>query len=384
LRSTAFVVLCCVLDAATPARFAEHTIATGLKGGYQVVVADLNHDGKPDLIALASGMPELVWYENPTWERHVIAGGFRRMINCAAWDTDGDGIPEIVLASGFDNQAKNSAGIVSVLHHDGDPRGPWKVTEIDRLTTSHRLRWADIHGNGKKVLINAPLTGPHAEAPGYRDHTPLVFYRPGEWKREVIGAENEGVVHGIFVVDWDRDGRENILTASFVGIDLYKLGKDGRWSRTEIAKGDPAAWPKSGSSDVAVGRLNGRRFIAAIEPWHGNQVAVHRHQGNAWQRRIIDDSLVDGHTIWAADLNGDGNDEIIAGFRGGKYGVSIYYADDVQGDHWSRQTLDDGATAAAACAAADLNGDRRIDVACIGAATANLKWYENLGSSPTR
>src|SRR5882762_8449848 len=113
-----------VLRAAPPARFAEHTIDTGLKGGYQVVIADLNHDGKPDVIALASGMPELVWYENPTWERHVIVGGMSRMINCAAWDTDGDGIPEIVLASGFDNQAKNSAGIVSVLHHDGDPRGP--------------------------------------------------------------------------------------------------------------------------------------------------------------------------------------------------------------------------------------------------------------------
>lgn len=382
MRHTVFLLFCCALDAATPARFVEHLIATGLKGGYQVVAADLNHDGKPDLIALASGMPELVWYENPTWERHVIAGGFSRMINCAAWDTDGDGIPEIVLASGFDNQAKNSAGIVSVLHHDGDPRRPWKVTEIDRLTTSHRLRWADIYGTGKKVLINAPLTGPHAEAPDYRDHTPLVFYRPGEWKREWIGDENEGVVHGIYIVDWDGDGREDILTASFVGIDLYQLGKDGRWSRTEIVKGDPAPWPKSGSSDLAVGHLSGRRFIAAIEPWHGNRVVVYQQQGQAWQRRIVDDSLVDGHTIWAADLNGDGSDEIIAGFRGGKYGVSIYYADDAQGRHWSKQTLDDGGTAAAACAAADLNGDGRIDVACIGAATANLKWYENLGSSP--
>src|SRR5262245_61088333 len=55
-----------------PAKFTEHTIATGLRRGYQVVVADLNRDGKPDLIALASGMPELVWFENPSWERHVI------------------------------------------------------------------------------------------------------------------------------------------------------------------------------------------------------------------------------------------------------------------------------------------------------------------------
>lgn len=85
-------------------------------------------------------MPDLVWYENPTWERHVIASGLSRMINCATWDTDGDGIPEIALASGFDNQAKNSTGIISILRHEGDPRGPWEATEIDRLTTSHRLR----------------------------------------------------------------------------------------------------------------------------------------------------------------------------------------------------------------------------------------------------
>jgi hypothetical protein len=377
VRYAGFFLFCGAITAAEPARFLEHTIATGLKGGYQVVIADLNHDGKPDIIALASGMPDLVWYENPTWERHVIAGGFSRMINCAAWDTDGDGIPEIVLASGFDNQAKNSAGIVTLLRHDGDPRGPWKATEIDRLTTSHRLRWADIYGNGKKVLVNAPLTGPHAEAPDYRDHTPLVFYRPGEWKRELIGDENEGVVHGIYVIDWDGDGRDEILTASFVGIDLYKLGKDGRWSRTGISKGNPAPWPKGGSSDVAVGQAGGARYIAAIEPWHGNQVAIYRQQGAAWERSVIDDSLVDGHTILTADLNGDGNDEIIAGFRGGKRSVFLYYFDR---DQWSKQVLDDGGMAAAACAAADLNGDGRVDVACIGSATANLKWYENLGT----
>jgi hypothetical protein len=378
LRSAGFLIFCSLVHAAEPARFAEHTIATGLKGGYQVVVADLNHDGKPDLIALASGMPDLVWYENPTWERHVIAGGFTRMINCAAWDTDGDGIPEIVLASGFSNEAKNSAGIVSLLHSDGDPRRPWKVTEIDRLTTSHRLRWADIFGNGKKVLVNAPLTGARAEAPDYRDHTPLVFYRPGDWKREMIGTENGGVVHGIFIVDWDGDGHDEILTASFVGIDLYKLEKDGRWSRTEIAEGDPSAWPKGGSSDVAVGRLGGKRYLAAIEPWNGNQVVLYRQSAKQWQRRVIDASIVDGHTIWTADLNGDGNDEIIAGFRGGSHGVFVYYADDATGDHWSKHVLDDGGMAAAACAVADLNGDGRMDIACIGSATANLKWYENL------
>src|SRR5215468_12101219 len=74
------------------ARFVEHTIATDLRGGYQVVVADLNHDGKPDLIALASGLNELVWFENPGWRKHTLVGNISRAINCVAWDTDGDGI----------------------------------------------------------------------------------------------------------------------------------------------------------------------------------------------------------------------------------------------------------------------------------------------------
>ncbi len=361
------------LAAAPPARFTEHTIATGLRNGYQVVVADLNKDGKPDLIALASGMPELVWFENPSWERHVIAVGQNRMINCAPVDSDGDGIPEIVLASEFSDQAKDSVGIVSLLRHNGDPRQPWSVTEIDRLPTSHRLRVARID-NGKPVVVNAPLTGAKAGAPNYRDQAPLVYYRAGEWKRRMIGEENSGVVHGLWIVDWDRDGRDDILTASFVGLHLYRLAKDGRWSRTEIAKGDPAPWPKSGSSDITVGMLGRERFLASIEPWHGNQVAIYRGKDTAWQRSVIDDSLAAGHTIITADLNGDGRDEVIAGYRGQGRSVYIYSLD---GEHWTRETLDNGGMGANACAAADLNADKRVDLVCIG--SANLKWYENVG-----
>jgi len=58
--------------------------------------------------------------------------------------------------------------------------------------------------------------------------------------------------------------------------------------------------------------------------------------------------------------------------------VYIYKLD---GKGWTRSTLDDGDIAAAACAVADLNGDGRPDIACIGSATHNLKWYANLGPS---
>ena len=348
------------------ADFREHVIATDLKGGYQVVAADLNHDGKPDLIALASGMTELVWFENPTWERHVIASGLTGMINLAISDD------QIVLAYGFANSYAPSKGIVAVLKPNGDPRQPWTLTEIDRLPTSHRIRVANF--DGSTVFVNAPLLGAKAVAPDYRDHVPLVFYKPGEWKRTLIAADNEGVQHGITIVDWDHKGRDSILTCSFSGIDLYRFAKD-KWTRTEISKGNPDPWPKSGTSDIAVGHLGKQRFLAAIEPWHGNKVAVYTEHGGQWRREEIDDSLLDGHTIVTADLDGNGRDQIVAGMRGKPYQVLIYTNEK---GHWVRKVLDTGTMAAAACTAVDLNGDHRMDLACIGSATTNLKWYENV------
>jgi hypothetical protein len=333
------------------------------------------------VIALASGMKELVWFENPGWQRHVLVSSLTAAINCAAWDIDGDGIPEIALAHQFSNDPAKSIGILSLLKHKGDPTQPWEMTEIDRLPTSHRLRWADLDGNGKKVLINAPLTGAQVKPPEYKGRVSLVFYRPVVWKREIISDELEGVLHGVYITDWDKDGREDILTASFLGIDLFHGGKDGRWQRIRLAEGNPAAWPQSGSSEIAVGRLGKDRFLGAIEPWHGNQVVVYHLQKGAWQRQVLDDTLSDGHTLLTADLNQDGRDEIVAGYRGQGRRVYIYSAEDAKGIRWSRQILDNGGIAAAGCAIADLNGDRKPDVTCIGSTTANLKWYENLGTT---
>src|SRR5579864_3900185 len=101
MRSFFCVLALAAAAAAQTIHFEEHTIASDLAGGYQVVPFDINHDGKIDLIALASGMTELVWFENPGWERHVIASNLPRMINCAVWDTDDDGIPKIVIAYEF-------------------------------------------------------------------------------------------------------------------------------------------------------------------------------------------------------------------------------------------------------------------------------------------
>lgn len=368
------LALIAIVSAQAQVRFEERTLATDLKGGYQVIATDLNKDGRPDLIALASGMKELVWFENPTWQRHVLATGVNRMINVAPLDANGDGIPELLLAQEFANVAKNSIGVVSLLESNGDPRQPWRMREIDRLTTSHRLR--PIRLKDGPAIVNAPLTGAKAEPPDYRDFNPVVYYRPPDWKRMPIDNSLQGVMHGIFVVDWNGDGRDELLTASFEGIHLHHPDKPG--SKPEkLSPGDPGAWPASGSSEIVVAKLGKERILASIDPWHGNQVSVYHRKSGKWQRQVIDNQDPDGHTLHAADLDGDGRDELIAGFRGATRSVYFYKAD-AKGQQWTRTPIDKGNIAAAGCAVADFDGDKRLDVACIGSATTNLKLYRGV------
>jgi hypothetical protein len=118
---------------------------------------DINNDGKVDLIALGTGMSEVVWFENPNWQRHVLVTNLTHPINLAARNSTRHGQPEIAVAYGFSTDAAQSTGTISVLHPGANVRQPWTLTEIDRLPTSHRLRWDDIDGSGREVLINARL-----------------------------------------------------------------------------------------------------------------------------------------------------------------------------------------------------------------------------------
>src|SRR5687767_9760728 len=76
-------------------RFEEQTIDSELGIGYGVVVADMNGDRKPDVIAVNEN--QVRWYENPTWEKHVIVSDAtpRDNVCIAAADLDRDGLAEL-------------------------------------------------------------------------------------------------------------------------------------------------------------------------------------------------------------------------------------------------------------------------------------------------
>jgi hypothetical protein len=60
-------------------------------------------------------------------------------------------------------------------------------------------------------------------------------------------------------------------------------------------------------------------------------------------------------------------------------GVRVYKALDDKGAKWSRHDVDPGGVAVEDLAAADLNGDGRIDLIAVGRKTKNLRVYWNEG-----
>src|SRR5436305_11667026 len=80
-------------------RFQMQEIAKDLSIGYAVAVADINGDGKPDIVVVDKH--RVLWYENPTWKPHLILQGKTRPDNVclAVLDVDGDGQLDIVLGA---------------------------------------------------------------------------------------------------------------------------------------------------------------------------------------------------------------------------------------------------------------------------------------------
>jgi len=371
-------------------QFEPHLVGK-LPDGYQIAVADMNGDGRPDILALSTRTRRVVWYENPDWKEHPIITSLPDPISLAP----AEGAKQIALATDFALNNSTSGGRVWLLHRPGHDDGEWAPEEIDAIPTSHRLKWADLDGDGRPELVNAPLLGYGAKAPDYAVPAPFVWYQRegGKWQRHVID-ETLRLLHGFAVVRWDGDKRDSLLTASAEGVHLFQSSGRGsrmKWSKTLLGNGgagaaQPAtpasqpATPRTGASEVCLGRLGKRRFIATIEPWHGNQVAVYLETAaKPWSRQVLDAGFNNGHALACGDLNGDGRDEIVAGYRGKGSSLYAYFAADADGRQWRRIPIDEGDMAASGCAIVDINGDGRPDVVAIGASSGNVKWYENTG-----
>jgi hypothetical protein len=384
--------------AAFPA-FEMKEVDRSLGVGYAVLPVDVDGDGKMDFVVV--DQRRVVWYQGPDWKKRTIIEGLTKPDNVciAAHDIDGDGKVDFALGADWRPFDTAKGGTLQWLRRGKTLDEPWQVFPIAEEPTLHRIRFADLYGDGSPRLVVTPLMGRGAtKAKNWMDGRParVLAYRipkdpaKDRWEEEVLD-ESLHVIHNFDAIPalLRRKGRD-LLTASYEGVSLFQT--DGRgWHRTHIGAGNQDKPDENrGSSEVKHGKLkDGTRLIATIEPWHGHQVVVYTPppEGKGlWVRHVLDDKLKWGHAVWFADLDGDGDDELIIGVRdnlsdkpGERCGVRIYKALDAKAGKWARHVLDDGGVAVEDLAAADLFGTGKIDIVAVGRATHNVRVYRNLG-----
>jgi hypothetical protein len=365
--------------------------------GYAVLLADVNGDGKKDIVVVDT--KRVLWFENPTWKKHIIIEGGTKADNVSidAFDIDGDGRIDFALGADWNPTNTKSGGTLQWLKRGNTLDEPWQIIPIGTEPTIHRIRFIDIDGTGKPALVAVPLQGRGSSAKGnWLDGAPvrITAYRipkdPAKdpWPSEVLD-ENLHVVHNFWPVPRQGAKGQDILCASYEGVHLLSR-ETGKWRLARLGAGNQEKPKESrGSSEIKMGKLkNGKKFLATIEPWHGFQVVVYTEpaaKGQLWERHVLDAELRWGHAVWTADLDGDGSDELVIGVRDDldqkdhRRGVRIYKALDKHGAQWGRHILENGGIAVEDLTIGDLDGDGRLDIVAVGRQTHNIRIYWNEG-----
>ena len=365
---------------ASPPTFRHQEIAADFGVGYAVQVADVNGDRRPDIVAISG--TQLVWFENPTWQKYVALDGKTPKDNVciAPHDIDRDGRLDVAVGATWQPRNTASGGTLHWAGRSTDPGSEaWTVTDILEEPTLHRIAWGDVDGDAAAELIVAPLHGRGTAPPDWNGAGARLLLlrvpkdpRRDAWPVEVVD-DSLHIVHNLLVTNADEDRAAEIMTASREGVHVHDRARDGSWSKRLIGEGAPG--------EIRMGRIGKRRVLATIEPWHGNAVALYleppgKGATGLWEKRLVEEKLTEGHALGWGDFDRDGDDELAVGWRVKPFGLAIYDVDR-DGRLTARHVVDAAAMSTEDLTVADLNGDGRPDIVASGRATRNVKIYWN-------
>lgn len=385
-------------------RFAAEVVADQLRDGYWLEATDLDGDGTLDLFGYGLRLGEIYWYCNDgAWTRRLAADGIHMPVGADFADISGSGVDDIIVCHelygpiGTIIDPDPEGGKISWLENPGQPdKDPsrWKRHYVGRATGMHRLRAGYFTQTERLEIVGLPIVAVgdvHGVLPVVMFTRPDDVHAVDEWPMTVIDDTHFRMIHGAekkqgLIPGSDRD---SLLLASDEGVTwLYWDDARAGWVRELIGTGERSQFQQTGfrgSGDLNVGRLGDdpMAYVAALEPFHGNTVAVYTKQpqgegGTTWTRTVLDvygdpneNGEGPGHQIVGADFDNDGDDEFLVALRGPWpwQGVFYYKALDAQAGIWTKWRVADESVAR--IATGDFDGNGRLDFATIAYAVDN-------------
>lgn len=220
-------------------------------------------------------------------------------------------------------------------------------------------------------------------AAAIRDESMIVWYRndlpgPGAtWTMFEIGAM--AFPRGVFAAYINNDDRLDVVAGGMDDgtVAWFEAPPDPTdpWIRHTVDDSLPGvkgvfACDIDGDDDPDIVAA-GRDVDDVV--WYEQEIP---HGRQSWRKHYIDDSLPGAVSVWVGDLTGDERPEVAATSKHQGW-VAVYEQPPDPTDPWPRTLIDTALPEACPISAADFDGDGRTDIVAAGRTAGVVAWYRS-------